>query len=166
MFSEKLLFVEPVADAFGNLILIPLHLPVHIVGGEEVSLVGKGRIGLHEIICRGFRVHAIKGTDKEPFDLFVITCLCRIGGSKSEGREGILHALSLCVCNICLRNGDTIAALIGLNPNGGGVALCDFGRHKDDITIFSTVARSLIPAAFFRPSKLCRTKCNGKFLLF
>ena len=165
MVGEKLLFVEAVADAFGNLILIPLHLPVHIVGGEEVSLVGKGRIGLHEVVCRGFRVYAIKGTDKEPFDLCIVF-LCSAGGYQTEGGEGILHACSLCVRDIRLLDGDTIAALIGLNPNGGGVALCDFRRHKDDITIFSTVARSLIPAAFFRPSKLCRAKCNGKFLLF
>jgi len=76
-----------------------------------------------------------------------------------------LNACSLCVRDIRLLDGDTIAALIGLNPNGGGVALCDFGRHKD-FAVIAPYFSFVDAASSSRIACLCCSEGNDEFLLF
>ena len=104
MVYEKLLLVESVADAFGDLVRIPLHLSVHIVRGEEVPLVRKGGVGLDEVMCSRFGGHVVEGTDKERFALPVLRVLRFPHGG--EGllctvdvlpRGGIWEVLRLCI---------------------------------------------------------------------
>ena len=63
MICEKLLFVEPVANAFGNFVGIPFEPVVHVVGGEEFLPVGKGWIRFDKILCRALGMDAVEGAE-------------------------------------------------------------------------------------------------------
>ncbi len=88
------------------------------------------------------------------------------GDKNSDSRgKSVLHALSLCILDVRRFDGRSMAALVGLHADGGGIAFCDFRRHEDDVMIFPYFS-SMEPAPSFGITALCRSEGDGKFLLF
>ena len=67
MFGEKLLFVEAVADTFGDFVGVPFEPVVHVVGGEEFLPVGKGWIRFDKILCRALGMDVVEGAEGNVF---------------------------------------------------------------------------------------------------
>ena len=67
MVGEKLLFVEAVADAFGDFVGIPFEPVVHVVGGEKFLPVGKGWIRFDKILCRALGMDVVEGAEGNVF---------------------------------------------------------------------------------------------------
>ena len=76
-----------------------------------------------------------------------------------------MYVRSLGICDVCLRDRNSTAALIGLNADGGGIAFCDFRRHEDYTVIFPYFS-SMEPVPSFGITALCRSEGDGKLLLF
>ena len=135
MFGEKLLFVEAVADAFGDFVGIPFEPVVHVVGGEEFLPVGKGGIRFDKILCRALGMDAVEGAEGNVFGRWCFSCggVCRLrSGSKSEGGEGVCDALSLFALN-GLSGGVFLHAA---DTDGRGIAANGLRCHKGCSVIF------------------------------
>ena len=107
----------------------------------------------------------VERTDEEGFHLRTVVGFGCVRVGESERGQRVLHALSLCILDVRRFDGRSMAALIGLHADGGGIALGDFGRHKDDVMIFPYFS-SMEPVPSFGITALCRSEGDGKFLLF
>ena len=162
MVGEKLLFIESVADAFGDFVGIPFEPVVHVVGGEKFLPVGKGGIRFDKILCRALGMDAVEGAEGNVFGRWCFSCggVCRLrSGSKSEGGEGVCDALSLFALN-GLSGGVFFHAA---DTDGCGIRTHDFGGHVDTAVIITRT--SLMKSGDFGIASPRRPEGDGLFLL-
>ena len=107
----------------------------------------------------------VERVDEEGFHLRTVVGFGCVRVGESERGKSVLHALSLCILDVRLFDGRSIAALVGLHADGGGIAFCDFRRHGDYAMIFPYFS-SMEPVPSLGITALCRSEGDGKLLLF
>ena len=95
--------------------------------------------GGSECIWNLLRLHTIDGLPGRSKCIWNLLRLRTIDGlprgHKPKGGERILYLRSLCFRDIFYGNGHGTTGLIGLNSDGGCVALCHLGGHKDFLVV-------------------------------
>ena len=157
LIDDQPALVESVAEAFLHGIGVPLELLEHVVRGEESVLIGKGGIGLYEILCSRFRM--------EPKECARILERCDAVAEVQELLRGLIdgEGIKEAIHIPASREGNVIFIAKGSNAEGMRLPLFYLRGHEDGAVEFAYV--SWMPKTPpFGIACSCIAECNGPWI--